>query len=101
LRLNVAIAPAAAICQGNVLGVIGGDNAGFPNGRRIEDDVVDIELRVVGGVLDPVFNVAPNNKLGDGANKNDKPCLAQFPYLSTPHQGYDHDHHPDGSTSTP
>jgi hypothetical protein len=101
LRLNVAVAPTAGVCQGNVLGVIGGDNAGFPNGRRLEDDVVDIELRVVAGILDPTFNLAPNNVLGDGVNKNDKPCLASFPYIPTPHQGYDHDHHPDGSTSTP
>jgi len=101
LRLNIAVAPSASICNGNVLGVIGGDTAGFPNGRRLEDDVTDIELRVVAGVLDPTFNVAPNNKLGDGVNRNDKPCLTSFPYIPTPHQGYDHDHHPNGSTSTP
>jgi hypothetical protein len=101
LRLNVAIAPTAGVCQGNVLGVIAGDSAGFPNGRRIEDDVTDIELRVVAGILDPSFNVAPNNQLGDGVNKNDKPCLPNFPYLATPHQGYEHDHHPVGRTSTP
>ena len=101
LRLNMAIRPTAGICAGNTLGVIAGDKAGFPNGRRIEDDVTDIELRVVAGILVPGFNVAPNNQLGDGVNKNDKPCLSSFPYLATPHQGYDHDHHPDGSTSTP
>jgi len=101
LRLNTAIPPSAGVCQGNALGVIAGDKAGFPNGRRIEDDVVDIEFRVVAGVLVPGFNIAPNNQLGDGVNKNDKPCLASFPYLATPHQGYEHDHHPDGTTTTP
>jgi hypothetical protein len=101
LRLNTAIAPSAGICGGNVLGVIAGDLAGFPNGRRLEDDVVDIELRVVAGVLDPAYNKAPNNQLGDGVNKNDKSCLSSFPYVPTPHSGYEHDHHADGSTSAP
>jgi len=103
LRLNTAIGPTAGVCGGNTLGVLGGDNAGFPNGRRLEDDVTDIELRVVAGAspLTPSFNRAPNNRLGDGVNKNDLPCRAGFPYMATPHQGYDHDHHPDGATTTP
>jgi hypothetical protein len=102
LRLNVGVAPTAAICAGNRLGVLGGDNAGFPNGRRLEDDVTDIELRAVAGgyTLTPAFNVAPNNVLGDGVNMNDLPCLASFPYMATPHQGYDHQHHQTGTTST-
>jgi hypothetical protein len=50
LRLNTAIAPTPALPQSR-FGVIGGDNAGFPNGRRPGDDVVDIELRVAMGVL--------------------------------------------------
>jgi hypothetical protein len=50
LRLNTAI-PAVPGSQQNRLGVLGGDNAGFPNGRRLGDDVVDIELRVAMGVL--------------------------------------------------
>jgi hypothetical protein len=50
LRLNTSIAPTVAASQNN-LGVLGGDNAGFPNGRRPGDDVVDIELRVAMGVL--------------------------------------------------
>ena len=102
LRLNVAIAPTAGVCAGNRLGVIGGDNAGFPNGRRLEDDVTDIELRAVAGgyTLTPSFNVAPNNALGDGVNANDRPCLTAFPYMGTPHQGYDHQHHTTGTTTT-
>jgi hypothetical protein len=89
LRLNTSIPPSA---NPNRLGVLAGDNAGFPNGRRVGDDVVDIELRAVAGVLDPKFNVAPNNQLGDGVDGNDKPYLTTFPYLATPHQGYDHAH---------
>ena len=54
LRLNTAIAPTPAAQQNN-LGVLGGDNAGFPNGRRPGDDVVDIELRVAMGVLCHAF----------------------------------------------
>ncbi len=94
LRLNLAIAPTGpANAQGtpNRLGFLGGDNAGFPNGRRVGDDVVDIELRVFAGATSftPAFNVAPNNLLGDGVNTNDRPYLTRFPYLATPWAGYD------------
>src|SRR5204863_2109860 len=51
LRLNLSIAPTAAIGKGNRLGVLGGDLAGWPNGRRLEDDVIDIAERAVGGAL--------------------------------------------------
>jgi len=103
LRLNVAIAPTAGVCSGNPLGFIAGDRAGFPNGRRLEDDVVDIELRAVAGgyAFTPAFNIAPNNQLGDGVNANDRPCLQRFPYMATPHQGYDHAHHLTGAATTP
>lgn len=90
LRLNLAIPPSAAE---NPLGVLGDDTAGFPNGRRLSDDVVDIELRVVAGALVEGFNVAPNNLLGDGVSANDLPFLPQFPFAATPHQGFDHQHH--------
>jgi hypothetical protein len=94
LRLNVAV-PVTPIASVNRLGVIGGDNAGFPNGRRIYDDVVDIELRVLAGVLVPAFNVSPNNTLGDNVNGPDLPYLQSFPWLATPHIGFDHKHdHP-------
>ncbi len=95
MRLNLAIPPTAgtANAQGtpNRLGFLGGDNAGFPNGRRVGDDVVDIELRVFAGAttFTPTFNVAPNNLLGDGVNQNDVPFLTRFPYLATPRAGYD------------
>jgi hypothetical protein len=86
LRLNTSIAPTA---EPNRLGVLAGDNAGFPNGRRVGDDVVDISLRAVAGVLVDGFNRSPNNELTDGVMSNDVPYLGTFPYLGTPHQGYD------------
>lgn len=78
LKLNMGIAPAETE---NRFGVIGGDTAGFPNGRRLADDVVDIELRVLGGYL-----VAPDQggkklPLGDGVDRNDQDFLAGFPYV--------------------
>ncbi len=90
MRLNVAIPPTAAGSR-NRLGLLGGDIAGFPNGRRVGDDVVDIALRAVAGgtPFTPQFNVAPNNTLGDGVPQNDVPYLERFPYLGTPHPGND------------
>lgn len=92
LRLNMTIPPAASP---NRLGVLAGDLAGFPNGRRLTDDVVDIEERVVAGVLVPGFDVAPNNQLGDGIDANDVPFLPYFPYVALPHNPFDHVHHPE------
>ncbi|TAJ19243.1 MAG: DUF4331 domain-containing protein [Planctomycetota bacterium] len=87
LRLNTDIAPAARGAQNN-LGVIGGDLAGFPNGRRPGDDVVDIELRVAMGVLLPIGD-APSGQLAytDGAYVDDSFFSAAFPYLLTPLAG--------------
>jgi len=92
LRLNMTIPPSATP---NRFGVIAGDAAGFPNGRRLSDDVVDVALRVVAGgyVLTPDFNVAPNNQLGDGVDANDRPFMPQFPYVALPHNPLDHQHH--------
>lgn len=108
LRLNVGIAPTADVGKGDVLGVLNGDLAGFPNGRRLEDDVTDIELRAVadgyGSFLNKAFglpNNSPNNAIGDGVNENDMPFLSSFPYVATPYQGYEHTHHKLGSASTP
>ena len=83
LRLNTAIEPSANPSR---LGVLDGDNAGFPNGRRPADDVVDIELRALAGgtPLTPDFNHEPNNQLGDGVNSNDVPLRQSFPYLADP-----------------
>ncbi|MEZ5427878.1 MAG: DUF4331 domain-containing protein [Pyrinomonadaceae bacterium] len=88
LRLNVAI-PATPFGHINALGLLGGDVAGFPNGRRVQDDVVDIALRAVAGgtPFTPDTNVAPNNTLGDGVSENDVPFLHRFPYLAPPQAG--------------
>jgi Domain of unknown function (DUF4331) len=84
LRLNLGIAPTAPLGKGNRLGVLGGDLAGWPNGRRLEDDVVDIAERAVGGAL--INHPLP---LGDGVDANDVPFQASFPYLADPFSGYD------------
>jgi hypothetical protein len=88
IRLNTAIKADPA--KYSPLGVLGGDAAGFPNGRRLADDVVDIELQALAGAtpFTPEFNKAPNNVLGDGVNANDVPFLSQFPYVAPPKAGY-------------
>jgi hypothetical protein len=86
LRLNMAIPPSSSPSR---LGVLGGDLAGFPNGRRPGDDVLDIVLQAAAGAtpLTPAFLRAPNNGLGDGVDRNDVPYLTSFPYLGIPHAG--------------
>jgi hypothetical protein len=86
LRLNMSIEPCMSGCSR--LGVIGGDNAGFPNGRRLSDDVLDVALQVVEGVL-----VGQDTGLGDGVNTNDDSFGSAFPYLALPESGSDHDPH--------
>ena len=100
LRLNTAISPKAKGAQNN-FGVAGGDLAGFPNGRRPGDDVVDIELRVAMGALcvltgaTDALNVgcAPGDApagaapITDGVLTNDSFYDAAFPYLTTPLPG--------------
>ena len=89
LRLNTAI-PITPIGSQNRLGLLGGDVAGFPNGRRVFDDVTDIVLRAaLGGTpFTPAFNVAPNNAVGDGVSANPEgPLLTRFPYLLPPNAG--------------
>jgi hypothetical protein len=86
IRLNVAV-PVTA--QPNRLGALAGDLGGFPNGRRLGDDVVDISLRVVTGVLVNGYDKSPNNALTDGVDSNDKTFLSTFPYVALPHQGFE------------
>jgi hypothetical protein len=96
LRLNMAVAPTALGAQDR-LAVLAGQLDGYPNGRRLGDDALDISLRVVAGVFADAngnfvaagspFNVAPNNALGDGINGNDVPFLPDFPYEAAPHSG--------------
>lgn len=93
MRLNL-FTPATAIGAGNRLGVLRGDNGGYPNGRRLIDDVVDISLQAMAGgtPFTPAQNKSPNMDLGDGVNQNDKAFTATFPYLASPSQGFDHSH---------
>jgi len=84
LRLNLSIAPTAPVGMGNRLGVLGGDLAGWPNGRRLEDDVIDIAERAVGGAL--IGHALP---LGDGVDANDVPYQQSFPYAADPFSGFD------------
>jgi hypothetical protein len=93
LRLNTAVPPAA---KPNQLGVIGGDLAGFPNGRRVSDDVVTIELRAIAGVTVPLVDkkFTPDAAAGavtDGLTAASVPSgyLATFPYLGVPYSGFD------------
>jgi hypothetical protein len=96
MRLNVAIPPTKS--KPSPLGVLGGDLAGFPNGRRVFDDVVNIELRAVAGLTYPLVN--PSYKPDDAASKLTQGLTpgkdryqSTFPYLGTPHDGF---HTPSG-----
>lgn len=96
LRLNTSIAPVPAAAQSS-LGALGGDLAGFPNGRRLGDDVVDIELRVAMGVLCHAFPGAfgcgpadaPSGDLPytDGALVDALMFPSEFPFADTPFPG--------------
>jgi hypothetical protein len=111
LRVNTGIKPNAdGACVFGVagggepsrLGVLQADLCGFPNGRRLSDDVIDIELRAVADGYGPVVNsfygsltpnLAPNNAIGDGVDENDMLFLTSFPFVAPPQQGYEHTHH--------
>ena len=88
LRLNTGIAATAPAGQ-NSLGVLGGDTAGFPNGRRPVDDVVDAALRVMMGALLPEGPDVPARDvpLTDCAPTSSESFLNTFPYLATPLPG--------------
>ena len=91
LRLNVAIPPSSSP---NPLGLIGGDAAGFPNGRRVADDVVTIELRAIAGVtyplVDPSFTPdGAASLITQGLTPSPGRYLPSFPYVGDPHDGYD------------
>lgn len=95
LRLNTGVAPTPPD-QASRLGLLGGDPAGFPNGRRVFDDVTDVALRlVVGGVLAAPFegfDAALGGRLGDGVNVNDVAYRESFPYLGDSPSGRDRRH---------
>jgi len=79
INLSVPVTPANKVSR---LGVLGGDNQGWPNGRRLNDDVIDIAEQAVGGFL-------LNHKLplGDGVDSGDTQPMAQFPYVADPQSG--------------
>ncbi|MGH3622628.1 MAG: DUF4331 domain-containing protein [Sciscionella sp.] len=92
LRLNTAIPPSE---KPSIYGLLGKDAAGFPNGRRVADDVVAIELRAIAGatyaLVDKTFTPdAPASQVDDGVTPADLgiPFLDHFPYLGIPHSGY-------------
>jgi len=92
LRLNTGV-PATPAAQRKRMGLLAGDAAGFPNGRRVSDDVTDIAARVVVGVLaGGPFAGFPHNSIGDGVNANDMPYPENFPYLGLAHSGRDSRH---------
>ena len=83
LRLNTGVAP-TPMASRRRLGLLAGDAAGFPNGRRVSDDVSDIMLRVLTGILaGPTYNY----RLGDGVNTNDVPFQETFPYVAWAQSG--------------
>jgi hypothetical protein len=81
LRINLAV-PVTPADKASRLGVLGGDNQGFPNGRRLDDDVVDISEQAVGGFL-----VGKKLPLGDGVNRGDTTAMNAFPYVADPLSG--------------
>ena len=90
LRLNMAIPPAKSP---NPAGLVGGDAAGFPNGRRLQDDIVTIELRALAGVTYPLVDSsftpdAAASKVTDGATGAGINLLPCFPYMPEPYSGY-------------
>lgn len=94
LRLNTGVPP-TAFADANTGGFLAGDMAGFPNGRRVIDDTVDAALQVVAGAAGDCAGESPNNAVGDGVptgEGNDLGVNESFPYLPSPHQGYDHLH---------
>jgi uncharacterized protein DUF4331 len=81
LRLNVSI---PVTKDPNRMGVLAGDNQGWPNGRRLNDDVIDIAEQAVGGFLK-----GTKLPLGDGVNGDDRDLLASFPYIADPQSGFE------------
>ena len=109
LRLNTGIAPCTADDPTDDIGACrrlgafyddAADLQAWPNGRRLSDDVVDMELRAIadgyGAQLHALYGVpnnTPNNTIGDGVDTNDHAFLASFPFIGDPNQGYSHTHH--------
>jgi hypothetical protein len=107
LRLNTGLGTPVPVGTGNRLGLLAGEFTGFPNGRRLEDDVTDIEIRAVacgyGPIVGPIVESFgfcdgdadrfPNNILADGVDANEDAFLSTFPYVALPNRGYEHTGH--------
>jgi len=105
LRLNLAFAPSYDPTDSGInppgdsakrFGLLGGDLDGFPNGRRVFDNVTAVELRAIAGVTYPLIDntFTPDAAAGllmDGT-KEDLPFRSTFPYLATPYEGFEHSH---------
>jgi hypothetical protein len=83
LRLNTGVAPTPMPSRKR-LGLLAGDGAGYPNGRRVSDDVTDISARAVAGIL---AGAQYNYRIGDGVNTNDVPYQETFPYVAWAQSG--------------
>jgi hypothetical protein len=84
LKINLGVPPSASPSR---FGALAGDTAGFPNGRRLADDVTDIELRVIAGALLKPEEGGKQIPLGDGVDQNDHPFRTAFPYVALPTDG--------------
>jgi hypothetical protein len=107
LRLNMGVPPSA---NPNNLGVVAGDLAGYPNGRRLADDITDISLKAVAGAAYPLFHKDFTAdplaaQLGDGVDSNDEAFRGSFPYVALPWSGVESVPHgayaPSGGTQPP
>lgn len=97
LHLDVSVPPTDGTASYSTMGALGKDPAGFPNGRRLADDVTDIELKVVGGAVYKAFGAQSSTDttdyatqtggLSDGVNSNDVSFQTTFPYVADPHPG--------------
>jgi hypothetical protein len=95
LRLNTGVPP-TPLANRKRLGLLAGDGAGFPNGRRLTDDVVDIAARAVAGAL---AGAKYNYPIGDGVNAPDVPPQETFPYVHYAYSGRDSRHISPGATT--
>src|SRR5437879_2642620 len=107
LRLNLAFAPSYPATDAGInppgdsakrFGLLGGDLDGFPDGRRVFDNVTAVELRAIAGATYPLIDSSftPDGAAGllmDGT-KEDLPFIPKFPYLAVPYEGYEHSHDP-------
>jgi Domain of unknown function (DUF4331) len=88
LNMNTPLCGTGGAPACSRLGVLAGDVQGFPNGRRLSDDTIDIALRVAMGVLLPNHDTAADT-LGDGVDANESSFLSAFPFVAYPHSGSD------------